>query len=94
MPLIGVRVIYAVASAFAHHSASGGSFPVRVILGTLPEFLVMVNYLTAGVVTRNLPRNRVEQRPEPAYDAAYTSVWGLLERLFFFMMAVFSVIVL
>ncbi|CAI7634525.1 unnamed protein product [Penicillium palitans] len=74
MPLIGVRVIYAVASAFAHHSASGGSLPVRVILGTLPEFLVMVNYLTAGVVTRNSARNRVEQRPEPAYDTAYTSV--------------------
>ena len=74
MPLIGVRVIYAVASAFAHHSASGGSLSVRVILGTLPEFLVMVNYLTAGVVTRNLPRNRMEQRPEPAYDTAYTSV--------------------
>lgn len=74
MPLIGVRVIYAVASTFASQSASGGSLPVRVILGTLPEFLVMVNYLTAGVVTRHLPRNRVEQVPEPAYNTAYISV--------------------
>lgn len=66
MPLIGVRIIYAVAAAFANHSASGGSLPVRIIFGTLPEFLVMITYLSGGLVTHKLARNRVEQRLGPA----------------------------
>ncbi|KAJ5183505.1 hypothetical protein N7492_001121 [Penicillium capsulatum] len=74
MPLIGVRIIYAVATAFADNSASGGSLPVRVIFGTLPEFLVMITYLSGGLVTHKLARNRQEHKPEPAYNTAYTSV--------------------
>lgn len=36
MPLIGIRIIYAIAIAitFKDHSASGGSMAVRVIFGT------------------------------------------------------------
>lgn len=74
MPLIGVRIIYSVAAAFADHSASGGSLPVRVIFGTLPEFLAMLVYLSGGLVTHRLARNRMEQKSGSAPGVAYTSV--------------------
>jgi hypothetical protein len=34
----------------------------------------MINYLSAGLVTRNMARDRVEQKLEPAHNTAYTSV--------------------
>lgn len=74
MPLIGVRVIYAIVIAFRYQNTSSGSLAVKVILGTVPEFLVMINYLSAGVTTRNLARDRVEKRPQPAYNTAYSTV--------------------
>lgn len=71
LPLIGVRIIYSIVTAFANGS---GSLAVQVIFGTLPEFVVMIVYLSAGVWTRNLARDRAEQKPEPAYDTAYNPV--------------------
>ncbi|RAK95444.1 uncharacterized protein BO80DRAFT_497765 [Aspergillus ibericus CBS 121593] len=61
MPLIGVRIIYAIATAFATDSFDGGSLPVRIIFGTLPEYLVMLLYVGVGIATRNLARSRLEK---------------------------------
>jgi len=58
MPLIGVRVIYSVVIAFVDGRADGGSLAVQVIFGTVPEFLVMITYISAGIVTRNLASDR------------------------------------
>lgn len=60
MPLIGVRTIYAVVTTFVNGNPSGGSLAVRVIFGTLPEFLVIIDYLSAGLITHNIARERVE----------------------------------
>jgi hypothetical protein len=46
---------------------------LQVIFSTLPEFLVMSIYLSAGMVTRNLPRGRMEKSRVPD-NTAYTSV--------------------
>ncbi|KAF7631481.1 hypothetical protein AFLA_012338 [Aspergillus flavus NRRL3357] len=54
VPIIGVRVIYTVASVFTHSRVDGGSLPVRVILGMLPEFLAILLYISAGIMTRGL----------------------------------------
>ncbi|KAJ5085776.1 hypothetical protein N7532_010547 [Penicillium argentinense] len=74
LPLIGIRLIYAIVVAFKYGSPSGGSLAVEVIFGTLPEFLVMITYLSAGIVTRNLASGRNERGVGPAYDSAYVSV--------------------
>lgn len=60
VPLIGVRIIYTVASVFATSRADGGSLPVQVIFGVLPEFLVMIVYVSAGIMTRGLGSVRYE----------------------------------
>ncbi|GLB08848.1 hypothetical protein AtubIFM57258_004757 [Aspergillus tubingensis] len=60
MPLIGVRIVYAIVTAFTSSNLEGGSLAVRVIFGTIPEYLVMLVYVGVGVVTRNLARSRVE----------------------------------
>ncbi|KAJ5587013.1 P-loop containing nucleoside triphosphate hydrolase protein [Penicillium hispanicum] len=65
MPLIGVRIIYAVAVAFVDGNASGGSLAVRVIFGTIPEFLIMIDYLSAGLITHNVARERLGGKPDP-----------------------------
>ncbi|KAI9926963.1 hypothetical protein ASPWEDRAFT_32921 [Aspergillus wentii DTO 134E9] len=62
MPLIGIRIIYSIATVFSSSGMSGGSLAVRVILGVLPEFLVMIDYVAVGIVTRNLARDRSEQK--------------------------------
>ncbi|KAF3393828.1 hypothetical protein F1880_005199 [Penicillium rolfsii] len=66
MPLIGIRILYAIVIVFKDHHASGGGLVVKIILGTIPEFLVMISYLSAGLVTRNLARDRGEKGPQPA----------------------------
>ncbi|GLI78088.1 hypothetical protein PoHVEF18_006387 [Penicillium ochrochloron] len=68
MPLIGARLLYAIVIAFKYQNASDGGLAAKVILGTLPEFLIMISYLSAGLVTRNLARDRVEKEPQPAYN--------------------------
>ncbi|CAK42755.1 hypothetical protein CBS63078_3986 [Aspergillus niger] len=60
MPLIGVRIVYAIVTAFTSSNLEGGSLAVRVIFGTIPEYLVMLIYVGVGIVTRNLVRSRVE----------------------------------
>ncbi|PYH88854.1 hypothetical protein BO71DRAFT_403513 [Aspergillus ellipticus CBS 707.79] len=60
LPMIGIRIIYAIATAFSTCGLEGGSLAVRVIFGTLPEFLTMLVYLGAGIATRNLARSRLE----------------------------------
>lgn len=70
MPLIGVRIIYAIAGAFS----SRGGLAVQVIFGTVPEFLVMIDYISFGIVTRHLARDRSKKSPEPAYNTAYATV--------------------
>ncbi|KAJ5083294.1 hypothetical protein N7456_012721 [Penicillium angulare] len=66
LPLLGVRVIYSLAVAFADGRASGGSLAVQVIFGTIPEFLVVINYISAGIVTRNLAQECAGfTKPEP-----------------------------
>jgi hypothetical protein len=73
MPVVGVRIIYAIATAFIYGYSSTASMPVQVVFGTLPEFLVMITYISAGIVTRNLARNRLE-KPQVADHTAYTSI--------------------
>lgn len=70
MPLIGVRIVYAIAGAFS----SKGGLAVQVIFGTLPEFLVMIDYISFGIVTRHLARDRSKKSPESVYNTAYTNV--------------------
>lgn len=65
LPLIGVRVIYGVAIAFKEPQTRTGSLPVQVIFGTLPEFLTMITYLVAGIMTRNLAKDRKESLLHP-----------------------------
>lgn len=60
LPLIGVRILYGIAIAFVDGNMLGGSLPVRVIFGTLPEFLVMIAYVAGGLVTRNVAEQRLE----------------------------------
>ncbi|KAJ5973696.1 hypothetical protein N7481_010906 [Penicillium waksmanii] len=74
LPLIGIRLIYAIAIVFKYKNAAGGSLAVQVIFGTLPEFLVMITYLSAGLVTHNLARSRYQNKPGPASASNYTSV--------------------
>lgn len=64
MPLIGARVIYSVVIAFVDGRADGGSLAVQVIFGTVPEFLVMITYISAGIVTRNLASDRANLKVE------------------------------
>jgi hypothetical protein len=73
MPVVGLRVIYAIATAFIYGYSSAAGMPVQVVFGTLPEFLVMITYISAGIVTRNLARNRL-QGSQIADNTAYTSV--------------------
>ncbi|CAI7652681.1 unnamed protein product [Penicillium pancosmium] len=72
LPLIGVRLIYAIAIVFKYKNAGGGSLAVQVIFGTLPEFLVMITYLSAGLVTHNLARSRCRNKSGPASASNYT----------------------
>lgn len=72
LPLIGVRLIYAIAIVFKYKNAGGGSLAVQVIFGTLPEFLVMITYLSAGLVTHNLARSRCRNKSGPASVSNYT----------------------
>ncbi|KAJ5718616.1 hypothetical protein N7488_004262 [Penicillium malachiteum] len=58
MPLLGVRVIYSVIIAFVDGRAEGGNLAVQVIFGTVPEFLVVINYLFAGIMTRDMAQER------------------------------------
>lgn len=58
LPLIGVRVIYGVVVAFKDPQTRTASLPVQVIFSILPEFLVMISYLAAGIATRNLDDER------------------------------------
>ncbi|KAJ5256727.1 hypothetical protein N7478_012831 [Penicillium angulare] len=58
LPLLGIRVIYSFAVAFADGRVNGGSLAVQAIFGTIPEFLVMIIYISAGIVTRNLTQER------------------------------------
>jgi uncharacterized membrane protein len=74
MPLVGVRVLYAIVIAFKYQNSSGEGLATKVILGTIPEFLIMISYLSAGLVTRNLARDRVEKGQQPAYNTSYSSV--------------------
>jgi hypothetical protein len=60
IPLVGVRVIYSVVIAFVDWRADGGSLAVQVVFGTIPEFLVMITYIAAGIVTRNLASDRTK----------------------------------
>jgi hypothetical protein len=70
MPLFGVRVLYAIVIAFKYQNSSGGGLAAKVILGTVPEFLTMISYLSAGLVTRNLARDCLEKGPQPAYNTS------------------------
>lgn len=70
MPLIGIRIVYAIAGAFS----SKGGLAVQVIFGTLPEFLVMIDYVSVGIMTRNLGFYRSKKSPEPTYNTVYTTV--------------------
>ncbi|KAE8366272.1 hypothetical protein BDV27DRAFT_156128 [Aspergillus caelatus] len=74
VPLIGVRIVYAIVIAFKYQNISGGSLAVKVVFGILPEFLVMISYLSAGLITRHLDRDRVQKRPQPDSNTAYTCV--------------------
>ncbi|KAJ5638892.1 hypothetical protein N7528_001282 [Penicillium herquei] len=58
MPLLGVRVIYSLIIAFVDGRAEGGSLAVQVIFGTVPEFLTMINYISAGITTRDMAHER------------------------------------
>ena len=60
-PLIGVRIIYSVVTSFVDGRPEGGSLAIQVIFGTLPEFLVMITYISAGILTRNMARERQEK---------------------------------
>ncbi|KAJ6104985.1 hypothetical protein N7486_003674 [Penicillium sp. IBT 16267x] len=66
MPVVGARVIYSVVIAFVDGRADGGSLAVKVIFGTIPEFLVMITYLSAGIMTRNLVSDRRKMISEPS----------------------------
>lgn len=74
MPLIGARVLYAIVIAFKYQNASDGSLAVRIVFGVIPEFLVMICYLSAGLVTRTLARNRAKMRSQPADQTVYSTV--------------------
>lgn len=74
MPLIGARILYAIVIAFKYQNASGGSLVAKIIFGVILEFLVMICYLSGGLITRNLARDRVKMRPQPAYHTAYSGV--------------------
>lgn len=54
MPLVGIRLIYAIVTVFKYKSTAGGSLAIQVIFGILLEFLIMITYLFAGICTRNL----------------------------------------
>lgn len=73
MPIIGVRVVYAIATVFKYGYSTKAAMPVQVIFGTLTEFLVIIIYLCAGIVTRNLPRDRLE-KSQVTDNTRYTSV--------------------
>ncbi|KAJ6119542.1 hypothetical protein N7523_003822 [Penicillium sp. IBT 18751x] len=80
-PILGMRVVYAIVTVFKYGYSSQASLPVQVIFGTLPEFLVMSTYLYAGIVTRNLPRDRSEKDntahasiSDPSYNTTLHSV--------------------
>lgn len=60
-PLIGVRFIYSVIVSFIDGRPEGGSLAIQVIFGTLPEFLVMITYISAGILTRNMARERQDK---------------------------------
>lgn len=66
MPLVGARVIYSVVIVFVYGRADGGSLAVQVIFGTMPEFLVMITYISAGIMTRNLASDRVKMNSTPS----------------------------
>jgi hypothetical protein len=65
LPLIGVRILNGIAIAFVDGNILGGSLPVRVIFGTLPEFLVMIAYVGVGLVTRNVAEQRLAGHKQP-----------------------------
>ena len=54
MPLVGIRLIYAIVTVFKFKSTSGESLAIQVIFGILLEFLIMITYLFTGIYTRNL----------------------------------------
>ena len=54
MPLVGIRLIYAIATVLKYTSTAGGSLAIQVVLGILLEFLIMITYLFAGICTCNL----------------------------------------
>lgn len=45
MPLTGIRIVSAIVGAFS----SKGGLAEPVIFGTLPEFLVMINYISVRI---------------------------------------------
>lgn len=71
MPLIGARVLYAIVIAFKYQNMSGGSPAVRIVFGVVPEFLVVICYLSAGLVTRTLARDCVKMSAQPADQTGY-----------------------
>jgi len=73
MPLVGARLIYAIAIVFKYKSTAGGSLAVQVIFGILLEFLIMITYLSAGIRTRNLAHTR-SKKEKSACDSNYIPV--------------------
>ncbi len=71
MPLIGARVLYAIVIAFRYQNMSDGSLAMRIVFGVVPEFLIVICYLSAGLVTRTLARDRVKLRTQPAHQTGY-----------------------
>ncbi|KAJ5953594.1 hypothetical protein N7454_000490 [Penicillium verhagenii] len=63
VPLVGGRVIYSAVIAFVDGRADGGSLAVQVIFGTISEFLVMITFVSVGLVTRNLASDRAGLKP-------------------------------
>ncbi|OJJ42751.1 hypothetical protein ASPZODRAFT_20276 [Penicilliopsis zonata CBS 506.65] len=58
LPFVGMRMVYATIVYAADNTTAESSFGLRVAFGVVTEFVVAIVLLVAGVMTRNLQRER------------------------------------
>ena len=64
---IGVRVVYslvAMSTQRADLNPTNGSLAIRVVLSFLPELIAAIAYITAGMKTRNVPKQDQKEQAE------------------------------
>jgi hypothetical protein len=64
LPFIGIRLIYGFLALLLTNPTFAQSLAAKIVLSLIPEFLIVAIFVVAGIITRDMWREDV-QEPKP-----------------------------